>query len=454
VRRRPDRAGRALDRTTRSPGAGRRRVLLALELAGVGVLGALLAVLVAGTVERQVGPFEAALSLHPALTGGTQVAVPPLGELQLDTHDGPVLLEVGITQLREDAARSIAQNPSSLRDLGRDVDADLRAGLRDLVLRTVVVTVVGAAALGLLVFRRLRRTIAAAASGLPADGTLRVLHISDLHLDPAAYDIVESVVEQFRVDVVVDTGDSTELGSTAETRSVEAIGGSTCRTSGSAATTTAGSCRPPSPGSPTRRSSTGPRWWRWPASASSAGAIRAASGTSRPAARLRRRSWSSSASSCGRPTTRPRRHRTWSSRTTRRQRGPLVGGPPVVLAGHTHDRRVETEDGTMLLVQGSTGGAGLRALRGEEPTPVALTVLYLDPVTKELQAYDDITLSGVGASDARISRQVVAEPEPSSDPAELGTGSAADNGTEKPTPGAPGPVPTPRAGPRPTRASA
>src|SRR5918997_5265848 len=96
----------------------RRRLLLALELAGVGVLGALLAIAVAGTVVRDVGPFSAALSFQPSLTGETEVAVPPLGELRLDTHDSPVRLEVGVTQLRPDAARTIATNPTALRGLG------------------------------------------------------------------------------------------------------------------------------------------------------------------------------------------------------------------------------------------------------------------------------------------------------------------------------------------------
>ena len=102
--------------------------------------------------------------------------------------------------------------------------------------------------------------------------------------------------------------------------------------------------------------------------------------------------------------------------------GPLLGGPPVVLAGHTHKRRTETTDGTTLLVQGSTGGAGLRALKGEEPTPVTLSVLYLDPETKRLQAYDDITLGGIGSSEARISRHAVVEPP------EASPGPAADGG--------------------------
>jgi len=68
----------------------RRRLSLALAMAAVGTLGALLAVLVAGTITRDVGPFSADLSLQPSLDGGTEVAVPPLGQLLLDTHDRAV----------------------------------------------------------------------------------------------------------------------------------------------------------------------------------------------------------------------------------------------------------------------------------------------------------------------------------------------------------------------------
>ena len=60
-----------------------------------------------------------------------------------------------------------------------------------------------------------------------------------------------------------------------------------------------------------------------------------------------------------------------------RQAPPLDGLAPVVLAGHTHDRDVsELDDGTLLMVQGSTGGAGLRGLQGEYPEPLTCTVLY------------------------------------------------------------------------------
>ena len=472
----------------------RGRLLLAFELAGVGLLGAFLAIAVAGTVTRDVGPFSADLSLSPSLEGGTSVAVPPLGDLELDTHDSPLRLEVGIRQLRPEAARSIATNPTSLRGLGADVNADLRTGVRDVVVRTAVVTVAGAAALGLLVFRRLRRTLAAAASGLaallslaaataltaderalaeprftgllasapgavgdvrdilasfdayglqlgrlvvnvtdlytvtsslqtyvPEDGTLRVLHVSDLHLNPTSYDIIASVVEQFRVDVVVDTGDSTDLGTPAESRYVEAIGRLDVpyvwiRGNHDSRVVQAAVARQPNAtvlDGPQVVEVAGVRMLgqgdpRFISDAATRG--EAPPEVLELVGEQLREAYDEAAD-------KPDLVLTHDPGTA----GPLMGGPPVVLAGHTHRRRTETADGTTLLVQGSTGGAGLRALRGEEPTPVTLSVLYLDPDTQELQAYDDITLGGIGTTDARISRQAVVEPpEASPSPAPSG----------------------------------
>ena len=91
-----------------------------------------------------------------------------------------------------------------------------------------------------------------------------------------------------------------------------------------------------------------------------------------------------------------------------RQAGPLDGVAPVVLAGHTHEREVtELDDGTLLMVQGSTGGAGLRGLQGEYPEPLTCTVLYLDRDTGELRAYDEITLAGLGETEVTMQRTVL-----------------------------------------------
>ena len=42
---------------------------------------------------------------------------------------------------------------------------------------------------------------------LDGNGTVRVLHVSDLHLNPAGFDLAERLAEQFDVAAVVDTGD-------------------------------------------------------------------------------------------------------------------------------------------------------------------------------------------------------------------------------------------------------
>ena len=116
-----------------------------------------------------------------------------------------------------------------------------------------------------------------------------------------------------------------------------------------------------------------------------------------------------------------------------KQAPPLDGVVPLVLAGHPHERSVgRFDDGTLLMVQGSTGGAGLRGLEGEYPEPLTCTVLYLDPGTGQLQAYDEITLGGLGETEVRIGR-VVVEPLPEEDGAEDG----AEDGVPPGTPASP-----------------
>lgn len=80
---------------------------------------------------------------------------------------------------------------------------------------------------------------------------------------------------------------------------------------------------------------------------------------------------------------------------------------PLVLAGHEHRQRADTVGEALTLVEGSTGGAGLRGLEGDEPLPLECTVLYVDAANRRLQAYDAITVSGLGGLDARSERTVL-----------------------------------------------
>ncbi len=302
-------------------------------------------------------------------------------------------------------------------------------------------------------------TLYAAASTLPSyratPGTVRVLHVSDLHLSPSAYRIIGSVAEQFSVDFVLDTGDIADHGSAAEDAYVTGIGELPLPyvyvrgNHDSVGTETAVRSQPNAvvldDGLPvtvaglTVMGQADPRFTpdkRTRDDTVSPEVLLDVGRHLRAVARLQ-----------DRPPDLVAVHDPKSA-------VPLLGAVPLVLAGHTHDRKVSVEDGTRLMVQGSTGGAGLRALEGDTPTPVQMTVLYVDRATGALQAYDEITLGGLGLSDARIRRQVVggedltavagtgSPPAGSPSPAPGAALPGAGNGGA-PTPAPPGPAPTP-----------
>jgi predicted phosphodiesterase len=270
-----------------------------------------------------------------------------------------------------------------------------------------------------------------ALSALPSPGgnddSVVLLHVSDLHLNPAGFDLVEQVVDQFEVDAVLDTGDITDWGSQPENRLITRVGTyevpyvyirgnhdsaatatlireqpNTIVLDGEAATVAGISIV----GVPD------PRFTPDKSSGDDDAPEEVLVNSGEALAEV--------AGDLPEPPAIAMVH-------DPKQAPPLDGVVPLVLAGHTHAREVSTmEDGTLLMIQGSTGGAGLRGLQGEEPTPLSCTVLYLDPETGELRAYDEITLGGLGETEVTIQRFVV--------PALSGTqdGDAADGSEESP----------------------
>lgn len=459
----------------------RARLRWWLAVTVVALIGAGVGVVVGGAVERPVGPVQARLSVRPGLSGDTRVDVAPLGSLRLDTHDGPFRLNVEVTELRPASARQIFDDPASLDGVGARVQHDLGAALRLLVLRCLLAAAVGAAVLGLLVFRRWRPTLAAVCVGLTVVGAggaaarltwrpgalaepqysgllasapaaigdardivsrfgvyrkqlaalvtdvsqlydvsstlpvqapdptaIRALHISDLHLNPAGWDVVESLVRQFRIDVVVDTGDIADHGSAAENRFVTEIGRigvpyvyvrGNHDSAGTAAAVraqrgavvldgtaaTVAGLRFFGVGDPrfTPDKSTGDDAVGEPSlTAAGARARLALLGTEPPNVDV------------------AMTHDPVMAR-------PLAGAAPLLLAGHTHHRDTVDLDGSLLLVSGSTGGAGLRGLEPTNPTSLECSVLYFDRSTRRLQAYDAVTVGGLGLASVQISRHVV-----------------------------------------------
>jgi hypothetical protein len=73
---------------------------------------------------------------------------------------------------------------------------------------------------------------------------------------------------------------------------------------------------------------------------------------------------------------------------------------------------------TRLLVEGSTGGAGLRGLQGEEPEPLTASILYFDPDTRRLVAYDRLSVAWLGDAGATIQRHVIGDEDTPPEPLE------------------------------------
>jgi hypothetical protein len=60
-------------------------------------------------------------------------------------------------------------------------------------------------------------------------------------------------------------------------------------------------------------------------------------------------------------------------------------------------------------VQGTSGGAGLRGVQEDPPTPVMLSVLYLDRTSRRLWGADEVTLGGLGQTQLAVVRRSAAD---------------------------------------------
>jgi predicted MPP superfamily phosphohydrolase len=256
----------------------------------------------------------------------------------------------------------------------------------------------------------------------PDDKTLRVLHVSDIHLNPAAFDVIASVVTQFHVDVVIDSGDFTDHGSAVEDRFAGLISKVSApyvwvRGNHDSMSTQRAVARQPTAivlDGNTREVASlriagigDPRFTPDKQTRDGDGP-----GDTDDLVELGNRFAEQLAEA------EPRPDIVVTHDPTAAQK--LDGVASLLLAGHAHKRRTEVlPGGSRLMIQGSTGGAGLRGLETEDPTPIALSVLYLDRDTKRLQAWDEITLGGFGITSAEIQRKLAAGPGVTSDRSEL-----------------------------------
>jgi predicted MPP superfamily phosphohydrolase len=256
----------------------------------------------------------------------------------------------------------------------------------------------------------------------PQDGLVRILHVSDLHLAPQSWDVIRTVVEQYDIDVVVDSGDITDHGSRPENRYVREIR------------------HLPVPYVWIRGNHDSPvtqaAMRELPNVVVLDGDVRTVKGlrflgvgdpTFTPDKAVPDPQERPGTTAAGGPET--PEELVVAAADQLAVTADEAGGVDVIvyhdpapaeafdghaamaLSGHVHYRKVRHGDeGTWLMTQGSTGGSGLRALEPEEPAGIMLSVLYVDRATAELQAYDDIRLGGLGLASAQINRHVVDGP--------------------------------------------
>lgn len=240
----------------------------------------------------------------------------------------------------------------------------------------------------------------------PAADSTRVLWVSDIHLNPAAFTVMRRLVEQFEVAAIVDTGDLTDLGTAAENRLVRAVGtfdvpylwvrgnhdslGTQAfvakqrgvRVLDDGEVVEIGGVRFAGIGdplfTPNKRVRTD--------NEHNADTLLEAGQELREAI-----------DAAAEPVDVALVHEPGMVE-------PLLGAVPLVLNGHLHERRSRVADGTLELTQGSSGGAGLRTLDDDKALPLQMSVLHFDR-SGALLAVDDISIGGLGERSVTVERR-------------------------------------------------
>lgn len=357
-----------------------RRALLAIALRGalVAVIGGTIAALAASPGLRS--------ALGGAACGAGFAAL--LGLSTAVTFDAGAVAEPRYSGLLTVAPTAVGDVEGVVRRFG-----EYQAQLTDLVGNVVT----------------LYRTTQGLPTFEPGDGTVRVLHVSDIHLNPQAFDLIDLLVDEFDIDAVADTGDTTDWGTEPESRLLGRIGEVDVPylwvrgNHDSRATQEAVAAQPNAvvlDGDPATVA--GLRFWgiadtRYtPNKDQPTGAAEERIQVEARAPRVATRLAEDVPSAIDVVMVHDAR-----------MAADIGGEVPLVLAGHRHQAEQRAIDDTVVLIEGSTGGAGLRSLRREEPEPLTCSILYFDPDNGRLVAYDRITVRGLGGTGARIERHVL-----------------------------------------------
>ncbi|GAA1488462.1 metallophosphoesterase family protein [Brachybacterium sacelli] len=255
--------------------------------------------------------------------------------------------------------------------------------------------------------------------GLSEENLVTVLHVSDIHDNPQAYDVIEQLHTQFAIDLVIDTGDIVSWGTPLENELLGAIGELDVpyvyisgNHDGSAAAATIAA-------QPNATVLDNQVVEREGLTIAGIGDPRFAADDDSDAGGWQegKDAVASSAFQLGDTITDHDRAHPDSPVDLALIHDPtqpegLEGRVPLVLSGHMHTSNVELDrdgSGTDWLTVGSTGGAlasgGVApVLQGDSPLDLTARMLYIDRTTGDLVAYDDIVMGGLGLVSVSIQR--------------------------------------------------
>lgn len=477
---------------------GRRhhvRALRLLGLLGVVVAGGGVGWLLAPSSSTFVGPLEVHVDVVPSLRSGVHVRLPPVGEVDFDTHDAPVAVDVTVQSVDLESAQALIGSSEALLALQVAAPQVMRDAVIKASLSAGAFTLGGALVAVTLVYRRPRRVAQAGAvagavllglggaalvtadpaalqqprftgllsrapyiagesasalarlesyrSGL-ADfvqsvtslyavsdrvpvlqedpGTVTVLHVSDIHLNPLGFDVAERLVDQFGAAAVVDTGDVTTWGTDIESATLSRIadlGVPYVFVRGNHDSFTTQAAVAAQPGAVVLDGNVAevagltfagigdPQFTPEEGEGAGGGDRRERVGQAlEELAQV----------VAGHNETRADDPVDVAVVHDPSKLDAVLGRVPLVMAGHYH-RRINRldESGTRVVVEGSTGGAGITSAglrRLGEGEPLALTATLLHFATSgeragTLVAYDEVTVGGLGLTSVTIERTVL-----------------------------------------------
>lgn len=255
--------------------------------------------------------------------------------------------------------------------------------------------------------------------GPASENVITVLHVSDIHDNPQAFDVIEQLDAQFEIDAVIDTGDIVSWGTPFEHEILGAIGQLDLPyvyiTGNHDSSVTAATVAAQPNGIVLENEIVEVAGLR----IAGVGDPRFAADDDSDAGGWREGDAAVQASvfQLGETITAHDEQNPEATVDLALVHDPtqpegLEGRVPLVLSGHMHSSSLERDrdgSGTDWMVVGSTGGAlgsgGVRpVLDGGEPLDLTARLLYFDADTKRLLAYDDIVMGGLGLVSISIQR--------------------------------------------------